>query len=156
MSNKGIIRGAEIDKPVPIPTLLQQDRGSVERVSNHGGAPIGDQIGFSDHDDVTELLKDGLILNKELEIEAFLGGGLGVEVDDVVVGRVVEGEERAAEHLAVAVGAGNEVGEARRRREGGDGEGMELGFDEGGGGEEGGGEDGVAVEREERGAVRGG
>lgn len=87
-----------------------------------------------------------------MEIDPLLGGRLSIEVNNVVIVGMVESEESAAEHLAVAVGAGNEVSEARRRGEGGDRDGTELGFDEGGGG--GGGGGGVAVEREERGAVR--
>lgn len=65
-------------------------------------------------------------------------------MDDVVVERVVECLESALEHLPIAGGTGNEVGEAWRRRKGRDGKGAELRLDKDGRGSGGG-----AVEREE-------
>ena len=44
LCDKWVIGGAEIDEPVPIPKLPQQNRGGVKRVCDHGGSPVRDEI----------------------------------------------------------------------------------------------------------------
>lgn len=132
LSNKRIIRGAEVDKPIPIASFLQENRGGVERVGDHGRSSVGHEIGLCDHLHIAELGVGRVILNVILQIQPLLRRRLEVKVDDVAVPRVVEGFERPLQHIAVAIGAGDEVGEARRRRKVRDRDRMELGFDEDG------------------------
>ena len=124
----------------------------MERVGDHGGSPVRDEVRLLDNPHIPEPLEQRVALHEPHQIGALLRRGLEVEVDHVAIGGVVESEEDAGDGGAVALGAGDEVGEARRGREGGDGEGAELGFDEDG---VGGGGDG-AVEWENGGALRGG
>lgn len=71
LSNKWVIRSTEIDEPIPIAALLQQDGSCVERIGHHGRTPVGNEISLGDHADITDGGKDGVILNKVVEIEAF-------------------------------------------------------------------------------------
>lgn len=103
----------------------------MEGVGDHGGAAVGDEVGLGDHLDVAAGGEDMVALDAVTEHGALGDGGGEVEVNDVAVAGVVEGEDEGGG--AVAEGAGDEVGEARRRREGVDGEGLELGLDEEGG-----------------------
>ena len=130
MSNKWVIGGAEVDEPVPVAAFPQQNRGGVERVGHHGGPSIGDEVGLLDDLHVPKLLEQRVAPYELHQIHALLTRGLQVEVHHVAVVGVVEGEEGALDGAAVAGGAGDEVGKARRRWEGGGGEGVELGFDE--------------------------
>jgi len=153
LCDKWVIGGAEIDEPVPIPKLPQQNRGGVKRVCDHGGSPVRDEIRLLYNPHIPEPLEQRVALHEPHQIGAFLRRGFEVQVDHVAVVGVVEGQEDAGDGGAVALWAGDEVGEARRRGEGGDdGEGAELGFDEDG---VGGGGDG-AVEGEDGGSLRGG
>lgn len=86
-------------------------------------------------------------INKVLQIEPLLRRRFGIEMNNIAIVRVVKGLEGTPEHLTVAGGARNKVGEARRRREGGERNWAELGFDKNRGG------GGGAVEREERSTV---
>ncbi|PKI73817.1 hypothetical protein CRG98_005801, partial [Punica granatum] len=80
-----------------------------------------------------------------------LGLRFEVEVDHVLVPRVVQRLQRPFQHRAVPRRARNEVSEPGRGREGGDGERLQLGLDEDGAGSLAG-----SVEGEQPGAVGGG
>jgi hypothetical protein len=113
LRDEGVVGGGEVDEPVPLAALAEEDGGGVERVGHHGRAPVGDEVGAGDHLDVAEPRVDRVGAHRGGELGALGGGGLEVEVDDVHVRRVVERPERAAQRGAVAGGAGHEVGDPR-------------------------------------------
>lgn len=84
----------------------------MERVGDHGGTPVGDEVGSGDDPDVAEAGVDRVVADGGGELEALRRGGLQVEVEHVVVGWVVERSESPPQAAAVAGGAGDEVGEA--------------------------------------------
>lgn len=127
LSNQWIIRGAEIDKPIPHPTFLQQDRRRVQRISNHRGPSISYQIRLHDDPHITKSSKDRLFLHELNKLNPLSCRRLEVEVDDVPIEGVVEGFEGPPEIGAITRGAGDEVGEAGEGIGGGGGDG-ELGF----------------------------
>ena len=90
LRDQWIIRGAEIDEPVPVRTFSQQNRGGVERVRDHGGTPIGNEVGLSDHLHIPEPRENRVLRNEPLQIGSLLDRGLEVEVDHVAIPRVVE------------------------------------------------------------------
>lgn len=110
MSEQRVIGGAEINEPIPF-SSSEQDGHGVESGGEHGGAPVGDKIGLLYDPDVAHLGEDGVGGDEAGDLAVVGGGGGGVEVDEVGVGRVVEGEEEALELHGVAGGGGDEVGE---------------------------------------------
>ena len=92
----------------------------MERVGDHGRAPVGDEVGSGDDPDVAEAGVDRVVADGGGELKALHRGGLQVEVEHVAVGWVVEHPEGPPEAAAVAGGAGDEVGEAGYGK-GGDG-----------------------------------
>lgn len=89
LRDEGVIGGAEIDEPVPIATLSEEDGRGVEGVGDHGGAAVGDKIGFCDHLNIADGGEDGVADDEVVEVLALVEGGLEVEVDDVAVGGMV-------------------------------------------------------------------
>ena len=111
LGDERIVGGGEVDEPVPITALAQQDGSRVQRVGHHGRATVGDEVGPCDDLDVAEPCVDGVRADGRGELGALGGGGLEVEVHDVRVGRVVERPERPAQRGSVPRGAGDEVGD---------------------------------------------
>jgi len=111
LGDERIIGGGEVDEPVPITALAQQDGSRVQRVGHHGRATVGDEVRPCDDLDVTEPGVDGVRADGRGELGALGGGGLEVEVHDVRVRRVVERSERPAQRGSVPRGAGDEVGD---------------------------------------------
>lgn len=91
MGNEGIIGGAEVDEPIPVMGVGEGDGGSVEGVGDHGGAAVGNEVGFGYKADVAELSEGGVTFDVGGEEVAFLRGGMAVEVEDVAVAGMVEG-----------------------------------------------------------------
>lgn len=168
LGDKRVIRCTEINEPIPVATLLQQNSRSMESVGHHGRPTVRDQVRLGDHPHILDRRKKRVAGNIIPEVIALLRGGLQIEVDDVEVGGMVDGKEDTLEHIAIADGAGDKVREAGRGRRGaemgGGRGGAELGLDEdgsveggegiGGMGEERGREEGKGDEGE--GVVRGG
>ena len=115
LGDERVVGCGEVDEPVPIAPLAQQDGRRVQRVGDHGRAPVGDEVGACDDPDVAEPGVDGVRPDGGGELGALGGGGLEVEVHDVGVGRVVERPERPAQRGAVPRGAGDEVGDPGHR-----------------------------------------
>lgn len=110
MSKQGIIRGAQIDEPIPF-AGPQEDGHGVESGRQHGGPSVGHQARFSDHPDVPDAAEDRIPSDEIGDFVAVdVGGGL-VEVDEVVVCGMVDRREEALEAGGVAVGGGDEIGE---------------------------------------------
>lgn len=132
MSHERIIRGAEIDEPVPLSSFPEQNGSSVKRVRHHGGPTVRDEISFLDHMNVPKPSEQGRVSNVSVEILSLLGRRSSVQMNHVAVVGMVESQKGSPEGLPVAGGSGNQVSESRRIGEGGDGFGFDLGLGEGG------------------------
>ncbi|KAF3580456.1 hypothetical protein DY000_02033619 [Brassica cretica] len=75
--------------------------------------------------------EQGGVSNVSMEILSLLLRRSSVQMNNVAVTRVVKSQKSSPERLPVAGGSGDQVGESRGRREGGDGFGFDLGLDEG-------------------------
>jgi hypothetical protein len=54
LGDERIVGGGEIDEPIPITALVEQDGGRVQRVGHHGRSPVGDKFGTGDDLDVAK------------------------------------------------------------------------------------------------------
>lgn len=116
MRDEGVIRGAKVNEPIPIAGLSEQDRGGVEGIRDHRRATIGDQIRLHDHPNIPNLREQLMAIEIGLELGPLFFRRLKIEMNDVIIPRMVESQEGALEHVAIAKGAGDEVGEARGSR----------------------------------------
>jgi hypothetical protein len=83
LGDERIVRGREIDEPIPIASLAEQDGGRVQRVGHHGRSPVGDKVGTGDDLDVAEPGVDRVSVQGGGEFGALGGRGLQVEVHHV-------------------------------------------------------------------------
>ena len=65
LRDERVVRGGEVDEPVPVgaaaAALAPEERGGgVQRGGPHGGAPVGDEVGFLDDPDVPGGGQDGV------------------------------------------------------------------------------------------------
>lgn len=149
LGQQRIVGSTEINKPVPVVEVAQQNGDSVEQRGDLCGPLAGDGGRGLEQPDV-RMIGEHLVGAEE----AREGGGVGgeIETNEVAVAGVVEGQEEARDAGQVA---GDHVGEARRGRGGEVGGGARLGG--GGGGGEGGEEEREGEEEEEEAAgVEGG
>lgn len=119
LGHEGVIRGAEVDEPAPIRELPQEDRDAMEGATDHRRALIRHRIRAPHHPDVPELPERRLRADELLQIRPLVRRRGEVEVEEVVVPGVVERAEEPPHPRPVAGGAGDHVGEPRRRRRGG-------------------------------------
>ena len=92
----------------------QEGGGGVERVGDHGGSTVRDEVSTVDDADVGGGGDGGVGGEVGGEAGAVGVGRLGIEVQDVAVPGVVEREEDAAERGGVPRGSGDEEGDAGR------------------------------------------
>lgn len=124
---KGIIRGAEIDEPVPIFRSPQKQRHGVERGGEHRRTSVGHQARFLHHPHVPDLGEHGVSGDEPGQLPVLRRRRVRVQVDQVVVPGVVERVHQTAQPRHVASGGGDQVGERDRILAG-------AGADEDGGG----------------------
>lgn len=112
--------GVEIHKPIPVLADPEQHGGAVQQRGKGGRPGLVGVVGPADDVDVPNRSEGGEGTDPAREILPLLLGGKEVEVEEVEVAGVVDGEEEAEDAGGVAGGAGEEVGEGGRRREGGE------------------------------------
>lgn len=117
--------GVEIDEPVPTRVEAEEDGGPVEGGGEGGGSPLVGEVWAANNINIASGAEDWDGADGEGEAAAEVVWGGEVEVEEVAVVGVVDGEEKAEE--AVGVGAGEEVGDGRRRRGGVEAEVVEVG-----------------------------
>ena len=110
LSDKRIIGSTEIDKPVPI-AAPQQHCDGVKGSRQHCRPSVSHQITFSDHPNITHLTVHRILRHEPRHLLPLRRRSGGVEVEEVVIGRVVECPQRPLQPAAVAGGGGDEVGE---------------------------------------------
>lgn len=148
MGDQRIVTSAKIDEPVPLASSQQHGYG-MEGAGQHGGASVRDQIGLLHNPHIADLGERRLAGDELRQPPALAGAGLKVQVQEVVVGRVVERPDHSLQLAHVPSQRRYEVGEARRvpvrrpgggaggRREGGEVRREEEDGEDGGGDDEG-------------------
>ena len=114
MCHERIIRRAEIDEPVPLQPLLEENGDGVERAGDHGRPLVGDKVALGDDPHIPDLAKHGVALDVHSQIDPLPRRRLQVEVQDVLVAWVVDGLQRPPHPQAVPLGALEEVRDPRR------------------------------------------
>lgn len=114
LRHKRIIGSSEIDKPVPSLGLLEQNGNGVERGSHGRGALGSDQIAAPHHHHIPEAPNHRRGLDILGELEPLGVGGLQIEVEQVVIPRMVHRLKQPPQPPAVAACTRDEVGESRQ------------------------------------------
>lgn len=109
-----ILSGIEIEKPIPVLADPEQDGGGVEQRRESRGAALVGVVSPADDVDIPNRSEGGEVTDPAREMLPLLLGGEEVQVEEVEVAGVVEGEEEAEDAGGVAGGAGEEVGEGGR------------------------------------------
>lgn len=131
----------KIEKPAPPIRDPEEKRGAVKDDSDSGGTTGISAARAANDMDIAMTAKGGDGLNGASKAKALVPRSGEVEVEDVEVPGVVYGVEKAKETGCVTVGAGEEVGQGRGRRRGGDWERIGSGWRGRRGGGEGEGEE---------------
>lgn len=118
LSYERVISTRKIDEPIPTARNAEKNRRAMERGRYGRGAFGVDEIGVSQDVNITRSPEEGHSVDREgQQVAVGLGSG-AVEVEEVVIAGVVDGEEEADDPAGVAGGSGNVVGDgwgARRR-----------------------------------------
>lgn len=110
MSNKRVIGGAEVDEPVPA-ARPEEDGHCVEGGTEHGWPTVGDEIRLPHDPDIAGGPEHRVSRHEPRELGSLSLPGAQLEVDEVEVGRVVEGPEETRELHGVAPGCRDQISE---------------------------------------------
>lgn len=111
LRHKRIIWSTEIDKPVPVLSLLQQKSNSVQHTSNHGRSLRSHQISFSNHHHIVYLLE---ILR---EINSLCIRSFQIQMQQVIISRMIHRPEQPVQTNTIASCTGDEVSKPRNLRQ---------------------------------------
>lgn len=109
LSDKGIIRGTEIDEPVPMLAVLEQNGCSMECASDHGRALVGHQVRFSNNMNISRLMESREMLHKFRQRNPFFDGRFALQVQQIVIPGMVDSLEKPPHAGSIVFGSGNQV-----------------------------------------------
>lgn len=90
LRHQRIIRGTQVNEPVPIAGLLEQNRRRVERIGNHGWPSVRYQISPRHHPHVPHALKKRLLLHEPRQLHSLLYRRFQIQMNRVLVPRMVQ------------------------------------------------------------------
>lgn len=129
LGHQGIIRSAQINEPIPLPCFPQQNCCSMKRVAHHRRPSVRHQIRPHAHPHVPQFRKQGLAPHELGHVQPLLRRSLQVQVNHVLVPRVVQSPQGPLQALPIAHRTGDEIRQSRNRVIQGRGH-LQLGLDE--------------------------
>lgn len=105
----GLSKMTEVDEPVSITVLTEEDRDSVQCVSHHSQSLVRHHIRFQNGVDIANVSKQHVVPNVAQELQPILSRKLEIQMENIVVPGMVQRMESPLMLVKVVGRAGDVV-----------------------------------------------